>query len=110
MRSAVRSSPALAAVPTSPGSGASKVAGLTCSRDGEDAGDLVVAPAERAQHQEAGRLGLRQHDPLAASCLHERAHLERRKLSRGHCVTFITVSRRHSGSGPPPWPSRCRAR
>ena len=77
---------------------------------GEDPGDLVVAAAERAQHKEPGWLGLRQHDPLAAAGLHERAYLERRKLSRGHCVTFVTVSRTHSGSGPLPSPSRRRAR
>ena len=77
---------------------------------GEDAGDLVVRSAERAQHQEIGRLRLREDDPLAAAGLDERAHLERRKLLRCHRVTFVTGSRTRSGSGPRRPPSRRRAR
>ena len=77
-------------------------------KGGEHPGDLVVAPAQRAQHEEPGRFGLRQHDPLTAAGLHQRAHLERRKFSRCHRVTFVTVSRTHSGSGPLSSPSRRR--
>ncbi len=53
---------------------------------GEHAGYLVVAPAEWAEHEEPGWFGLREHDPLAASRLHQAAYLERRKLSCCHRV------------------------
>ena len=39
----------------------------------EDAGDLVVAAGQRAQDQEIGRLRLREHHPLPAAGLDERA-------------------------------------
>ena len=60
--------------------------GADLFQGGEHAGYLVVASAERAQYEEPGRLGLRKHHPLAASCLHQAAHLERRKLGRCHRV------------------------
>ena len=39
---------------------------------GEDAGDLLVEPADGAEHQEIGG-GFREHDPLAAACVDEGA-------------------------------------
>ena len=101
--------PGADAVPASSGSGGLEGGRADLLQRGEDAGDLVVAAAERAQHEEVGRLGLGQHDPLAAAGLHQRAHLERRKLSRRHRVPS-PVRRTRSGSGPRPPPSRRRAR
>ena len=89
MRSAVRSSPALIAVPASPGSGASKVAGLTCSSAGKTPAVSSSPPPSGRSTRNPGGSRLREHDPLAAAGLHERAYLEHGKLSRGHCVTFV---------------------
>jgi hypothetical protein len=43
---------------------------------GEHAGYLVLAAAERTKHEECWRFGLREDDPLAATCLYQAADLE----------------------------------
>ena len=62
------------------GSGSANVAGATGFELGEDAGDLVVGAAERADHEEVV-VGVGQHHPLAAAGADQRSDGEAHRVA-----------------------------